>query len=413
MDSQVESRAEYYAEIAVKIDLDVSPVGEYLRKYDGTDESGWNTHLAVDTLDELARRGHQPATEMLIEYIRWGTHWEHPFYNSSAVRNDALVEGLTKSLELRFPSDEDLKKGIDWFFLDQEPWLSMFRYSPRFATFQNNARKRSDELRKQKDFSHLDRLTVAQLLGEDFISNDAHYYRKALEKIVTPADIDFLVSRVSVEKPALASVAFSGLAKLAPPRIFDWLKKFWTDHPDLHGLIMRGLWDLIVAMPPDVSLPLAREWVFHKRRHERWFANRVLRVHATREDIPLLRRAIRLALRDDEKNLYRICDLVEAFDNLPDVGVIPELLEVYTQFRYSHGRMLAAQAIEVTSPNHFEEGLAFECLWDCQAGTRELAVERVLIDGPAARARVVELGADIFEDDDVREAACKRLEKAA
>ena len=47
LDSQVESRAEYYAEIALKIELDLSPIGDYLREYDGTDPSGWDTRAIL------------------------------------------------------------------------------------------------------------------------------------------------------------------------------------------------------------------------------------------------------------------------------------------------------------------------------------------------------------------------------
>ena len=49
LDSQVENRAEYYAQIALEIGLDLSPIGDYLRKYDGTDSSGWDTSLAFET----------------------------------------------------------------------------------------------------------------------------------------------------------------------------------------------------------------------------------------------------------------------------------------------------------------------------------------------------------------------------
>jgi hypothetical protein len=72
LDSQIESRAEYYASIALKVDLDLSPLVDYLHQNDDVNESGWNTPLAVDTLDQLAARGDQKAAEILLDYLHWG-----------------------------------------------------------------------------------------------------------------------------------------------------------------------------------------------------------------------------------------------------------------------------------------------------------------------------------------------------
>jgi hypothetical protein len=401
LDSQAESRAEYYAEIALKVELDVGPIGDYLREYDDTDESGWNTQLAVYTLDELARRGHLAAAEMLLDYVRWGARWEQPFYNSGAVRSDTFIKRLAEAFESRFPTDDELKEAIDCFFLDEEPWRSILRHSPRIAKFQINARKRS-ELKRRKDFSYLHSLSVSQLLEQEITLANGHEFRKAIEKIVVPADVELLLSHVSVAKPAVAGVALAGLAKLAPPSIFDWVTKFWSDNAGLVGPILPRLLDTVIAMPSDFSLPLAREWLFHDRPHERRLAEQILQRHATPDDIPSLRFAIAEALKEDYDNVYRICNLVEAFRHLPDAGVIPELCDVFAQFRYSFGRMLTAKAMAVTAPAYFDEHFAFECLWDCEPGTRQLAAERVSLGNHSTRCRPEKLAGDELEEDSNR-----------
>jgi hypothetical protein len=408
LDSQVESRAEYYAEIALKIELDLSPIGDYLRKYDGSDPSGWDTSLAVKTLDELSKRGHQRASEMLLDYVRWGALWEQPFYNSGFVRSEGFIKGAVDALEDRFRTDEELKEAIDWSFLDQEPWLSILRHSTRMAKFRLNSRRES-ELQPEKDFSHLDSLSVSELLGQEILPENQRFFQKAMEKVVCPRDVDLLVSHVTAENPAVGSVALAGLAKVAPASIFDWLTKFWSDNPELRGIINARARDVFVALPPELTMPLARKWLFHERGHERWLAQHLIREHATTEDISILRRAITEAMEDDDANAYRICDLVEAFGNLPNIGVIQELCQVFAEFRYSYGRKLAAKAISATSPEYFAGNLAFECLWDCEPETRELAAERVpSIDG-GTRERLEELSGEAFEDEDVRQTALERL----
>lgn len=410
LDSQLESRAAYYAEIALKVELDIGPIGGYLREFDDSDESGWNSSLAVDTLDELAKRGHLGATEMLLDYISWGERWEQLFYDSSAVRSETFNQGAAAALEQRFRTNDELKEALDWFYLDEEPWRSIRRHSPRMANIRMNARKEV-ELQPKKDFSHLDSLSVSQLLEQEIkvTSGDQRFFRNAMEKIVAPEDVDLLVSHVTLEKPGVASVALARLAKIAPPSIFNWLKKFWSENPNLRGALGIKATEAMVAMPPNLSLPLARDWLRHGRPHENWLAAHVLRVHATREDIPVLRSAIAKGLSDDEENCYRICNLVEAFFNLPDVGFIQELCDVFEQFRYSYGRMLAAHAIIVTSPASFAENYALEALWDCEAETRRLGVEQVPLEYQPARPRLDVLAGDQWEDEEVREAATKRL----
>ena len=158
-------------------------------------------------------------------------------------------------------------------------------------------------------------------------------------------------------------------------------------------------------------MPLARKWLFHERGHESWLAQNVIREHATREDIPLLRAAIAKGLEDDEENVYRRCNLVEAFSNLKNIGVVQELCEVFAEFRYSYGRNLAAKAICTTSPEYFSKNYAFECLWDCESGTRELGAERVEISDKLVRGRLEELASDVLEEEDVREATGERIRK--
>ena len=129
------------------------------------------------------------------------------------------------------------------------------------------------------------------------------------------------------------------------------------------------------------------------------------------EDIPMLRAAIDQALHEDDANCYRLCNLVEALSHLPDVGSVPELLEVFFRFRYSYGRALAAKALHVTAPDHFREKLAMECLRDCEARTRIHGEKAASLETHDATGRLRHLASDPWEDEEVRAEARKRMDE--
>jgi hypothetical protein len=174
------------------------------------------------------------------------------------------------------------------------------------------------------------------------------------------------------------------------------------------GYLRRRAGQVMISLPPELTMPVARERLHHHEWHERHLAEDLFEAHAAPADIPLLRDAIREALLDDNKHCYRICSLVDAFLNLPDIGFIPELSEVFVQFRYSYGRARAAEAMNVTAPDLFRETFAIECLWDCEAGTRKLALETASRQGTGVTDRFRQLAADQWEDEEVRAEAKRR-----
>jgi hypothetical protein len=314
---------------------------------------------------------------------------------------------MGRAIEERFPSDDELREAVDWFFLDGEPWISILRENSRIARFRINERKQSQS-EHQKDFSHLSSCTVRQLL-EQATKENRRYFRAAIERIVTPADVDLLISHISKDNPAVAHVALSGLAKLGSPSIFEWIREFWSTNPTMTALIRGSVREVMISLPATLTLPLAREWLFRDQSHESWIAEHLVRAHATKEDIPMIRTAITRALADDAENCYRICNLVEAFFRFPEIGVVPEVCDVFEQFRYSYGRQIAAKAIATTAPGYFAENFALESLWDCESGTRELTAVHVRMDNFVVRSRLEEIAADPWEDKDVRGVAGKRL----
>ncbi len=409
LDSQVESRAGYYASIAIAVGLDLTPVARHLRDNDDPNQTGWNTPLTVETLGELAKRGYRNATGILCDYIGWGQWWDWSLDDLVAVRDAALHQKIASGIERRFPSDDELENALSWFDLNAEPWLNIIKYSPRIRKVADNPRARVGvSAARKRDSAAPTIFTTAQILE---LANDQnrHDLRNAIADVVTPADIDLLKRNVSIEKPFVADVALAGLEKLAPDEIFSWIRAFWSICPEKPRFLRLRAGEVLVALSPDLTLPLARQNLFQEDWDERLLAEKLLEAHATSADIPILHRAIQEALADDAEHCYRLCSLVGAFAHLSGVGPIQELADVFIQFRYSYGRAIVAKAMHVTAPDHFREHFAVECLWDCEERTRELGVKTAPLEHMAARKRIQELASSEWEEEGVRTEAGKRL----
>jgi hypothetical protein len=213
----------------------------------------------------------------------------------------------------------------------------------------------------------------------------------------------------SLDKPFVADVALAGLASLAPEGIFGWLQEFWSANREMPGFLRHRTVEAMISLSPGLTLPLARQRLFHENWHERYLAEHLFEAHAGLEDVPVLRAALKEALQNDEEFCYRLCTLVDAFSHLPGAGSVPELSDVFAQFRYSYGRSRAAKAISVTSPDLFRERFALECMWDCEDRTRVLGAKFVPLSDKASTGRLHDLASNLWEEKEVRAEAGKRI----
>jgi hypothetical protein len=409
LDSQVESRADYYAQLAIETGLDLDPLVRYVREHDDKGQ-GWNTPLAVETLGELAKRDYKDSAARLCYYVRWGQWWEWILEDLTAGKDSIQLTKVASIIEERFPGDAELENALAWLDLDLEPWATLTRFSARVRKLKDGPRKISGTSSEPELPANAASFTADQLLQ---LANKTNYWKlaKLIRQAAKPSDLDLLVKSVSLENPFVANVALAGLAQLAPPTTFEWLKDFWSSNPGMPGFLRRRAGEVIISLPPELTMPMARERLHHPEWHERYLAEDLFEAHAAPEDIPVLRDAIRKALLDDEKNCYRLCNLVEAFLNIPGIGSIPELSDVFVQFRYSYGRARAAEAIKVTAPDLFREQFATECLWDCEARTRRLALETAPGEEAGVADRFQRLADDEWEDEEVRAEAKRRAQQ--
>jgi hypothetical protein len=412
IDSQVESRDDYYASIAIDIELPLEPLAEYLRQNDDPSQGSWATPLTVTTLTELAKRSYRNAEEILCDYVKWGQWWNWPLDDLLSLPGDKLTQRIAHAIEEHFPTDDALDEAMRTWPTEQ--FVNLSRFSSRIGVSISKVSTKTT----QDIFPDLTSLSPRELLD----MADQKNYRslgKAIADVVGPTDVDFLVSNVSLEKPFVTYVALAGLTKLAPTSLSEWLPEFWLIIPEStketltrnHGFVVlrQAVSRTILALAPAATLPLARGWLNEEHFRKQDMAEKILRSHATPEDIPLLRASLRPMMTDEEAEWG--CFMIQAFNNLPNVGTIQELIDIYYHFRFSMGRSYAAEAIQITSPEFFAKTLALECLWDCEEGTRELGAKFAPLESSEALQRIRHLAEDSFECEMVRKEANSRLER--
>jgi len=413
MDRQVESRAKYYATLAYHLSADLEPIAKRLAELDGMVEGEPTVALALDVLDELGRLGVEPAFELLCDYLRWGAGWGYAVTRALGMPDPARQARIARVIEERAPSEEEFARALQGRDLAGGPWAGLAGQSALIHEQVVRARERMASSKvaggEREEVVNYDSLTVRQLLAAAN-SRNSWGLRTRVARMARPADVDLLVASVSSKNLPASFVAFGGLAELAPAEIFEWIKETSFSAEETPHVFRAWAWELMAALPAALTLPLARETLNDGDWRKRGLAERVLKRHATVEDVPLLRAAIAVALAQAEEEAhYRLCHLADAFDGLPGIGVAPELVAMFRQSRHSLGRARAAKAMGITAPEAFRDAYAMECLWDCEAQTRHLGCQWVTVAGASVRYRLKTLADDRYEVENVRGEAAMRL----
>jgi hypothetical protein len=406
LDKQVESRDNFYAALIVETGMELKPLATHLYEYDDKDQSCWNTPLTVTTLGSLAKRNYQNAVEILRDYVSWGNWWNWAIDELVATQNLAAWANLDEVFCKRFSNDESLKGELGWFSADEEPWKTWSEQNARLRQFTDSLRQ-PIKLLEECDYKNLSVAEILQLARKD--ARMRSKLRKTIVNVVKPDDFDFLLSQVSITEPDRSQIALAGLAKLANPKMFEWLRDFWSNNSEMRGVLRTRIVEAMSSLPSAQILPLARDWLNHGDWHFRCLAEDLMKRHATSDDVPLLRKEMALALVDGDNQIYRLCDLIGAFKHLHGLGRIPELESVFVEFRYSYGRSRAAEAMLAVEKDFFVRTYAQECLWDCEDRTRALGCEAADLTDTITSERIKQLSTDIWEDELVRNATAKRF----
>jgi hypothetical protein len=163
---------------------------------------------------------------------------------------------------------------------------------------------------------------------------------------------------------------------------------------------------VLLTLPAKYLLQVARKWRTSPVRERRQVVELILEKHATEADIPRAQSILRAPLT--ARGVYRACHAVEILAHLARYGPFAEVQHAFDYYGYSYGRKRAARVLAASDPT-FPGTRAFECLWDCETGTREIGCEHVDLGVPGAMERLRVLATDRVESELVRKAAAARL----
>ncbi|HEY6908843.1 MAG TPA: hypothetical protein VI356_05720 [Myxococcales bacterium] len=408
MDRQIESRAPYYAAIALGVRLDLGLLERHLREHDDVDRDGYESRLTVETVHALSSLGSGEALRIQRDYVAYGAHWDtalHGLVALADVSEPPLIPGAQQALDDtlplvrgRFPDRETLVSALDREWPDYEPWREWAQRDREVAAALAEAE--SNYLRRQKPRATVSQLTTREIL----LRPDVRSFRRELAGRNGSEDVALLLVTAqsgSGDAQAAALIALgeqndkralepalSLLPTVPPPPTSSWLR---------YAILCA-----LSGLPADPGLAYARKWYQTDNFVLRRSAEKIFARDAVIEDAALLREGTRLAIEEGDD--YRVCSAMEALARLPQLGPYPEVKQVFDEHRYSRARADAAVALAATDPA-FPRDRAFECLWDCDDSARATGCAHVDLALPGARERLTALASDPLEEDDVRKAA--------
>ncbi len=394
-DRQVESRDEYYGRCAFAVDLDIGGIEPFLfaaPREDDPDPS--DAELGLGALAWMGRLGRRDAVAMLQRYVESGTYWESAV-GAMGYPTPIGLEGLDDAVASRGSSPDELARALPWH--DAMPWSAWRKDNPKIAeayAVRTEWRREQDERRRA-----LRALSTQELLARREFS--------LLRERTTSPDKQILHDAARHSSDQLRGDAIKVLGWQRDISVFDAAEEELRRNPERDadedwppnaGAI--AIFQLLRVAP----IARVRDWIGEGGRTGR-VALHMIALWPMPGDAPLLRATIERP--EDDEWLYPICDAVDGLATLADRESVPQLEHVFAATTYSYLRRRAARALAVTSPS-FAEGLAVECLWDCERDTRMVGCAAASWTAPATRERLSELAMDPLQDRRVRITAGRR-----
>jgi hypothetical protein len=423
-DRQVENRDDYYAKLLLVLGGDVEPIVASILSSPAEAEASacW---LPIGVLAQMARRGHAAAAASLALLIRRGRKWRECFDALEAAGGQALIASLiaphdVEHLLMEVGSEEVAEAAR----LLDAPWDSWAKSLPalRFIALARNRRTREPKpfsgplgwiahrLRAPDRTDSTERMTVADLLEAATKPGPTRPIVDALLRLDDPAAGRAIRAAAAQGSPRERAVALHVLAKQGCVDYVGDAKAFLLAQTKQSSkteqqVLRTGYVRYLEAMPPRLTLPLAREWLSAPWPLS-YAAEQLLSRHATPDDRTLLEEAGAAAL--PARDMYRLCSMIEGLGVIGAPESLPFLRVAYEQAPYSFARRRALECLRVFSEQNAVRDLVLESLWDCEPESRALACQAPSLAGLATSRRIKEIRDDAFEEPEVRRAAAGR-----
>ncbi|MFE9428184.1 HEAT repeat domain-containing protein [Kitasatospora sp. NPDC006697] len=421
-DWQVENRSLYYARVYMDLEAPLAGIERHLSHPDDlidTDEH--RTGLALSVLGHLAGYGRRDALLLLRQYAATGGNWAWALDELALRDEDEALLSLAPAVLGRFPSDPqgeaELRAAIRAAY-EPRPWSLWAAHHPRVAA----AGEQSPFDLWQRQFQRpavTPGWSVADVLAWADQAEEAG--PGAVERRAAAAARCLAAVARSEDRPALLAAArggAEGARRAALRHLAD------RDDPELPAVIeaaaadadpaaVRAALDTVARLRGARALAAARRWADPGTGG----ADSVLGEAAALLladigepcDAPVVVAGLRSWLQQHGVRGAGLGTLVDGAGRLAAADAVPMLRHVYGESASSDLRGRAAQALALTDL-YFASGPAFECLWDCEESTRELAARHVVTTGDArVLERLRRLAADPAEEAEVHAAVRGRL----
>ncbi|WP_329458842.1 HEAT repeat domain-containing protein [Streptomyces sp. NBC_01497] len=419
-DWQAENRSLYYARLYLDLHGGLEAVEAHLfRAEDQFDTEEERTGLALAVLGHLASYGRLDALELLRRYAAAGTNWAWALDELALRDDDQGLRALALPVLARFPATPDGESALAAAVRDAfepRPWR-LWADDPRTTV--------GGRIRAAGERGSFDRWQ-RQLRPEGprpgwsvgAVLDWAQQGQERGSELYVPAARCLLAVAGSEDRPEILAAARSGptgargaglhyLAQIGDPAALDLIEAAAGDGREVADAAVAAF----ERMCSTAAVDRARGWV-HRPDALGSAAAGVLAVRGAAQDAPLVLGALRETVRSEGPDAPALWTLVDGTGRLGIACAAPVLRHVYRETASSQLRGRAARALAATDPS-YATGFAFECLWDCEETTREIAALHAEMGDVRVAERLRRLAADPVEEDEVQSAVRSRFKPDA
>jgi hypothetical protein len=423
-DWQVENRSLYYARVYMDLEAPLGGIERHLHHPDDLfDHDDHRTGLALSVLGHLAGYGRRDALLLLREYVATGSNWAWALDELALRDEDEALLALAPAVLDRFPEDEageaQLRAAIRSAY-EPKPWRLWAAHHPRVAGASEQSpfdlwQRQFDRGGVMPGWSVSDVLAWADQAGADpgdpaAVERRAAAAARCLTAVARPEDRETLLTAARDGAEGARRAALRHLVDRDDPALPELIE---AAAADADPRIVRAALDTLARMRGARALASARRWADPATGG----ADSALGEAATLlladigepGDAAAVVAGLRQWVLAHGVRGTGLAGLVDGAGRLAAADAVPTLRHIYGESASSDLRGRAAQALAVTD-RYFSCGLAFECLWDCEEATRELAARHVVTTGDArVLERLRRLAADPAEEAEVHAAVRGRL----
>ncbi|MGH7869032.1 MAG: HEAT repeat domain-containing protein, partial [Candidatus Dormibacteraceae bacterium] len=375
-DHQTESRDWFYASLVAELSIDLARLRVAFDNVPNPygDDAAW---LTLGVFELSARRGLPGAVGELRRYLRLGRDVQQAVDRLLPFVGHPEAAGLLEDL-LEVTGPDELSRIIEWVGdFTIAPWPQWRRTSSEIdAAIEATLAQRTALISRPNT-------GAAQCSREERA-------RKLLVQVGLDASPGTPASRLT----ELAEGRDEILLEIAPSLLSDQSIKL-----SVGVAIRRSLWGL--------TSPRALEWarsMASMTEEGGLAAIHLLANISVPEDLPLLRELLSSAVAEGNDSIHTQCSLVEGLGRLGDIASIAQIEALFDATVYSYLRGRCARALSAISDD-FMARRATECLYDCESGTRLIAVNSLTMKTMAIRQRLARMVDDPTEEDNCRQAA--------